>query len=294
MTVDEALAWAHRGIVISTEQALREAFDEAHEAGGVLAAEVEWLRGQLSAAHDVRDVFARDLNRMVAESEKDQLDRDAVVASLTDELRRAKAKAEQYQIDWMEAKAEFGDKMAVLRQQCEMEERARQKAEQMAITALAEKQQAEAAMEATLRACPNCEGTGVMSVLVAVHPPDEREEYADTQCAECGGNGLSIYGQLERDLAEARVKLAEAMDGGNNICGYCGLTLQKPNAWDDLRQHIEVCDKHPLATARAEAEGLRVLLQARDAETDALRAEVIGRSGRASCSSWTARLPAPT
>jgi hypothetical protein len=71
---------------------------------------------ELDNAHDVRDVFARDLNRMIADSEKDEADRDAIVASLTDELRRAKAKAEQYQCDWMAAKAEFGDRLAALRQ----------------------------------------------------------------------------------------------------------------------------------------------------------------------------------
>ena len=51
-------------------------------------------RSQLSAAHDVRDVFARDLNRMVEDCAKDEAARDATMASLTDELRRAKAKAE--------------------------------------------------------------------------------------------------------------------------------------------------------------------------------------------------------
>ena len=81
-----------------------------------LERELAEAREQLSAAHDVRDVFARDLNRLVAECEKDEADRDAIVASLTDELRRAKSKAEQYQCDWMAAKAEFGDRLAALRQ----------------------------------------------------------------------------------------------------------------------------------------------------------------------------------
>ena len=68
------------------------------------------------------------------------------------------------------------------------------------------------ALRHELRDCPTCGGSGVMSVLVAVHPPDEREEYAETLCAECGGRGMSCYARLEADLAALRQRHAEAVE----------------------------------------------------------------------------------
>ena len=53
-------------------------------------------------------------------------------------------------------------------------------------------------------ACSTCVGSGVMSVLREVLPPDEREVYADEQCAECEGTGIGYVGKLERELAQVK------------------------------------------------------------------------------------------
>jgi hypothetical protein len=62
---------------------LRDAVQVFEKASNEHEREVERLREQLSAAHDVRDVFARDLNRMVADCEKDE----AALAAAVRELR---------------------------------------------------------------------------------------------------------------------------------------------------------------------------------------------------------------
>ena len=61
---------------------LRDAVQVFEKASNTYEREVERLREQLSAAHDVRDVFARDLNRMVVDCEKDEADLAAAKAVL--------------------------------------------------------------------------------------------------------------------------------------------------------------------------------------------------------------------
>jgi hypothetical protein len=60
--------------------------------------------------------------------------------------------------------------------------------------------------------CETCDGDGFMGVLKCVHPPDEREEYEDVPCGECGGTGRGhvafLLDEAERygDTENARLK----------------------------------------------------------------------------------------
>lgn len=68
----------------------------------------------------------------------------------------------------------------------------------------------------------------------------------------------SILAALDRlDRAEARIKELE----GNMWCSYCGKEFPFDTATgDQLREHIHVCEKHPLAKAEARVRALTELI----------------------------------
>lgn len=63
-----------------------------------------------------------------------------------------------------------------------------------------------------LNDCPTCNGSGIMDVVVAVLPPDEREQTEPETCAECGGDGLSGYAQLRQSVERLTQERDEARE----------------------------------------------------------------------------------
>ena len=83
--------------------------------------------------------------------------------------------------------------------------------------------------------------------------------------------------RLADALAAAREELAEARDNNASLADMVRAQedelLRRKAILESVQHQVDHAGEH-LAAARAEAEDLRVLLQARDAETDAQRAEV--------------------
>ena len=75
---------------------------------------------------------------------------------------------------------------------------------EMAIRVLRELKAELAALTKKMNTCPTCDQTGLMSVVVAVHSPDGREEYVEELCAECEGTGISYMGRLIADQRDWR------------------------------------------------------------------------------------------
>lgn len=109
--------------------------------------------------------------------------------------------------------------------------------------------------------CPTCNGNGVMQVLVNVLSPNEREEYEDALCGECGGTGIGHIGRIEAELAAARKRIAEMEADCAAFCGDNERMVKATNcetteaairrigllcSWDDLwRSACVVCGSEP-------------------------------------------------
>lgn len=84
------------------------------------------------------------------------------------------------------------------------------------------------------RACDTCGGDGVMSVIVDVLPPDEREVEEDVVCGECGGSGIGYIGRLEQQLAREQAALSD-------ICSILERFIKSTGVeWPDVKKAIEL------------------------------------------------------
>ena len=91
----------------------------------------------------------------------------------------------------------------------------------------------------------------VVYALLTVHAPNPvvREAF-DRICA------------LARRAEEAEGRVLEVVRGEfTQICSYCGKECQPPNGWEELQEHIKVCERHPLREAEREAAGLREAME---------------------------------
>jgi len=66
--------------------------------------------------------------------------------------------------------------------------------------------------------------------------------------------------QLSERIKELEEKIKEVVRGNfKQICSYCGWECPPSNGWEELQEHIKVCEKHPLRQSEARVKELEKL-----------------------------------
>lgn len=71
------------------------------------------------------------------------------------------------------------------------------------------------------------------------------------QCESCDDLKMQLLKSLEEVERLKEDKLRIVRGEFELICSYCGWESGEGDGWEQLQQHIKVCDKHPLTSLQA-------------------------------------------